>query len=353
MIKIFALFIFLNILESAPLFAVNAPSQKPTPVKLSFIEALDPKDTTSSKRFQDEYELAIKLGIENSSTRLKACGYQFEASQYFYGASDPIQAKEQAESSVKNGTWLIVGPRRSNHYLLLAAGAPETPTVSLMASSDDVANLGPLHLSMSPLNSEMAAVLATELNRRFPKSKQTRYVSIVSYDCLTCKDFANQFDSVAKTAGLKKSGEYLVVGNEPDLSEIIKTLKTDAPEIILLPNYSILTGHIIANLLPVTPSSLFAGGDGWGNSDFGFVQNGPDLSRALGVTIRGMPPFQAGLDISAIKFDESTKFIAAKLGSSSALSLLKIISGMTDLLCSERPDSKSAFAESFKRNGKR
>src|SRR5690242_16972957 len=125
----------------------------PISVKVSFIEALAPRDTTSSERFQKDYDKAIEVGKKAVASRLQKCGYDLTTETAFYDASDPLQARERAIDLVKKGSWLIVGPRRSNHYLLLAQGAGDVPTVSLMASASEVSMLGNRHISLSPLNS--------------------------------------------------------------------------------------------------------------------------------------------------------------------------------------------------------
>ena len=51
----------LLVILALPVFA-ETPATNLTTVKISFIEALDPKDTTSSQRFQEEYERAIDTG---------------------------------------------------------------------------------------------------------------------------------------------------------------------------------------------------------------------------------------------------------------------------------------------------
>jgi hypothetical protein len=149
---------------SASAFAEKAPATK-IPVRLDFIEALAPRDTTSSERFQRDYVHAIETAKKLTEKRLASCGYTLQTETAFYDAGDPLQARESAEKSSRAGSWLLVGPRRSNHYLLLTQGAARTPSVSLMASAKEVASLGPLHQSISPSNSVMAAVAAQEMAR--------------------------------------------------------------------------------------------------------------------------------------------------------------------------------------------
>lgn len=54
------------------------------PVKISFLEALAPKDTTSSERFQKEYDFAIQTGKDLTKAKLSKCGYELVESQTLY-----------------------------------------------------------------------------------------------------------------------------------------------------------------------------------------------------------------------------------------------------------------------------
>ena len=53
----------------------------PIPVKIHFFEALSPKDTTSSTRFQKEFEDAVATGKKLMTEELSSCGYQVEEPQ--------------------------------------------------------------------------------------------------------------------------------------------------------------------------------------------------------------------------------------------------------------------------------
>lgn len=324
-----------------------------TKVKLVFIEALDPKDTTSSQRFQQEYESAIAKGKELTAQKLKSCGFEVSPTASFYGASDPIQAKEQAEKSAKEGAWMIVGPRRSNHYLLLAKGALKVPSVSLMASSDEVSTLGDLHLSLVPPNSVMAQNAADEAAARTKTKSSNSYVSIISADCLACKDFAKHFDARASSIGLKKSAEISVIGDSPEMAPIISELSKHKPSFILLPNYSIITSHLISAIHPVLPSAFFVGGDGWGNSRFGFVQNREDIGSAKGFTVRGNPSIEEALKTFSIGKEILKAGQADTYGSSSALAILRVFDSTAQLLCESKPKSTSEFVAGFKKAGRK
>jgi thiol-disulfide isomerase/thioredoxin len=340
----------LPVILPLPVFA-ETPATNLTTVKVSFIEALDPKDTTSSQRFQEEYERAIDTGRELTEKRLASCGYELKTETSFYGASDPIKAKESGEKAASNQAWLIVGPRRSNHYVLLAKGAAETPSVSLMASSDSLNDLGPMHISLAPSNSVMAASAAREAKRQ-AKGKAS-YVSFLASECLNCRDFAAAFDKSAETIGLKKKAEVSLVGEQPDVAQLVEVIKKHKPSFVLLPNYSILSSYVVSKLAPVVPGVFFVGSDGWGDAKFGFVQNGPDISNARGFSVRGNPPVSEGLK----GFDLGKRLIAtgdaSKLGSSSSLAILRVFDGLEKSLCRSKPKIREAFAKDFSLNGSR
>lgn len=329
----------------------TASPKQPTSVKLFFVEALDPKDTVYSQRFQKEYEFVIKRGTELTASSLAACGFRLETTTSFFGASDPLQAKEQAERAKMQGAWMIVGPHRSNHYILLSKGAEDIPSVSPMASSDEVAALGKLHLSLSPSNAILAKSAAEESAERLTKQSKKDYMTVTASDCMTCKDFSRGFDAAASDLGLKKIAELSVLGQQPDLKQIKEEVSKHRPAFVLIPNYSILSSYLIASLNQASPSTFFVGGDGWGNSKFGFVQNGRDTGAAGGFAVRGSPSIEEalksfGLGKTILKADEASSY-----GSASGVALLKIFDSLSRFLCASKPKAKDNFAKAFQNKG--
>lgn len=326
----------------------------PIIVKVSFVEALALRDTTSSERFQKEFEAVIQLGKTELKSKLQGCGYQLESQTAFYDASDPLQAKERAEQAVKEGTWLIVGPRRSNHYLLLAQGAPKTPTVSLMASSSEVGALDSLHLSLSPLNAEMAQSAAREAATRVRKVSSPTYVAIVSRDCLTCGDFADHFEIAAKRLGLKESARIEITGELPSIEPLRVKIQALRPTFILLPNFSKVSAHVMAGVHDASSKSFFVGGDGWGDAQFGFVQNGKSLDTVTGMTVRGFPPVKDGLRAFPLGRRVLAEAKTLEIASSGpGLAILKVMASTADILCSAKPKSADAFRAAFTKQGRK
>lgn len=337
-------------LSLAALFAAVTANAATVPVKIHFFEALAPKDTTSSERFQKEYEGAITTAKTLLGKKLEKCGYELKPEIVFYNASDALEAMERGKAASQQNTWLIVGPRRSNHYVLLVKGATDTPTVSTMASSKEVFELGSLHNTMAPSNAEMAKVAASEAKKR---TKGKTYVSIVSEDCVACVDFADSFEKSARKLGLNNSKTFKVVGETPDLAAITAEVAKLRPAFVLLPNYSKVTAQAIAAIHKVTPSAFYVGGDGWGDSRFGFVQNAIDLDGTSGFTVRGFPTTDEGLKAFSVGKEilKSTDPAVSRPGSAAALSLLKILDSTAGLLCQSKPKNKDEFARFIAKKG--
>jgi ABC-type branched-subunit amino acid transport system substrate-binding protein len=331
------------------LLAVSASAQEPKAsslitVPIAFVEALAPRDTTSSVRYQQSYEGTIAVATELLEKKLNRCGYRFETKTAFYDASDALKAKEFGAKAASEGSWLIVSPRRSNHYLLLVQGAEEVPTASLMASSDKVGELGPRHRSLSPINSKMAAIAVQETKLRTKKG--ARYVSVISSDCANCVDFAKAFETSAATAGLKKVSEILLTGEAVAAGDLREKVKSARPDFVLLPNYSKVSSAVMAAFNDEKSPPLFVGGDGWGDAQYGFVQNGLDVQNVKGITVRGFPPIHAGL----AEFPLGKKILNGKLKGltfTPDLSILRILDETAKTLCFARPKTREAFRIAF------
>lgn len=339
----------------AAIATTASAAERPTKaVRIDFLEALAPRDTTSSEEFRRQFDSSVALGIKLTQESLKTCGYHFDPHTTFYSASDTLQARERSEEADKAGTWLVVGPRRSDHYLLVANGAPQTPSVSLMAGSSEVEALGPLHLTVYATNSALAPALADFAKRSLKPKQAPTYLTVVSDDCLFCKDFSALFDAAAAGKKLKKLGEVKVVTDSPDTAPVVEAVLKHQPAFVVLPNYSKVSSQVMSSIQSKFPSVLFLGGDGWGDGKFGFVDRNPSLSTASGLTVRGFPPVEVGLE----KFSLGRKVLQGKASgefvpqSGPGMAILRIIEGTKDLLCKARPKDRDAFRMAFKTRGR-
>lgn len=324
-----------------------------TTVKVSFLEALAPTDTTSSDRFQKEYEAAIDIGLMTTKDKLKKCGYKIDIEKQFYSASDSIQALEFSEKSQKNGSWLIIGPRRSNHYLLSVKGASETASVSLMASSKEVFDLNTLHLTLGKANSVMAEALAVAVKNEL--GTQKNYISITSEDCISCLDFRDQFNIYAKNNSLLSTKDFLITGEQPDIKSIINYIKNNDIQIVLVPNYSKLSAYLIGQIKELKPNIIFLGGDGWGDQKFGFIHKSPHLGNAIGFTVKGFPNFEKGLEVLNLpkSVQKKLKSSVIKISSGSSLAIISSIQSFADMLCDQKPVDINSFKKVFVESGKK
>lgn len=313
------------------------------PVRVEFVEALAPRDTTSSVRYQQSYEGTISVAKTLLEKKLAACGYTLDTRTAFYDASDALKAKELGAKAAVDGAWLIVAPRRSNHYLLLVQGAEAVPTASIMASADKVGELGSRHRTLSPINSKMAAIAAKEARAR--TKRKARYVSIVSADCANCVDFSKSFDRAAEKLALAKALEIPITGEAFKVDELREKVNAAKPDFVLLPNYSKVASIVMAAFNSDVKPPLFVGGDGWGDAQYGFVQNGLDVQKVRGITVRGFPPVATGLEKFPLGRSVSKK--ASSLGFAPDLSILKILDESAKALCAKRPKNKEEFRAAF------
>ena len=330
------------------LFSVRAYAA--TEVPIVFIEALAPRDSTSSEKFKKDFEESIALGKSFLDAELKKCNYHFETKTKFYDASDALQAKELAANEEKHGVWILVGPRRSNHYIAMVKGSQSTPSISLMAGSSEVEALGLLHVTLSPFNIQMAAVATKEALRRTGKNKT--YISIVNSDCLTCVDFADRFNQNAHKLGLKLKQEIKISGEEPDVTAYADKIKGLNAGFILLPNFSKSSVKVM-NVLDKSFNGFYVGADGWGDSKFGFVQKGARSDLVSGFTVRGLPPVINGL----AELDLGKKILRVSDTNQypqggPAMAALKIMDWTKKLLCTGRPKSKLEFIKLFQSHSK-
>lgn len=350
-----AIVLLVNCLPTAVFAEASNISKKLIPVSITFVEALAPKDTTSSERFQKEYEFSIQTGKDLTKQTLSKCGYELIDSKVLYDASDNLQALEQAKKAEKNNAWVIVGPRRSNHYLLATQGASNTPSVSIMASSKEVYELNSLHLTMAQSNENMANALADETKNRLKNYKSITYFSILSRDCVSCIDFAKSFDLKASKINLHKISEFSFMGEQPNLDEIKSSIQKSKPHFILIPNYSVVSAHIMSVIQSWGISTLYVGSDGWGDSKYGFVHNSPQLSEVNGLTIKGFPPTDKGLKYFDLgkQILRNPTLAASFPISGTSQSVLKTMEALTQMLCEFKPKSKDEFATRFKKSGKK
>jgi ABC-type branched-subunit amino acid transport system substrate-binding protein len=332
----------------------NKSQKRLTPVQVDFIEALDSKDNDYSERFRKEFESAIAEGVGARKSRLAKCGYKIHSERRYFEKSDPLKAKELAATAETSGSWFIVAPARSNHYLLSAAGAPNTASISILASSRQVFELPNQHLTLSHSNKQMAQAAAAHAMKLVLLNGSAQYIAVVSADCSACVDFAAEFKFAAEKLGIKQQLSVEVNGEDPSLQPIEDAIKaaSAAPDFVLLPNYSMVSSRLMAKMSALLPQKTFyVGADGWGTSKFGYVQNANGLDKVAGFSVRSFPPAAQALTYLRIGKQIVSQNRAAEFESTSAIGVFTIIESLEMLLCSAKPKSRDEFREAFSSKG--
>ena len=201
----------------------------------------------------------------------------------------------------------------------------------------------------------MANALADETKSRLNKNKSITYFSVLSADCVSCIDFSKSFDKKALKIKLNKLGEFAFTGERPNLGEIKEKIEKAKPDFILIPNYSVVSAHIMSVIQSWGVNTLYIGSDGWGDSKYGFVHNSPQLTKVNGLTVKGFPPTDKGLTYFDLgkQILKNPTLTANFPISGTSQSVLKSMEAITQMLCDFKPKSKDDFTSHFKNSGKK
>lgn len=247
------------------------PSTPPlTVVRLGVLESFSVSELPSIERMRSAYEAALYYAIGENEKRLNRCGYGLRVATEYYDNADKLAPKERASYLENSGVFLIIGPRRSEQFIVAAHGVNRTPLISTAASSDDVHQLAPPFFTMYP----PIEVFSDALLKALLKAKYgTRYGSVVDVTCLACRDFEKKFDQAAATKKMSRVFGVEVAGEKPDLKPLIAAIQSNEIDFLFLPVYAKGAGYIIANLQSQFPNLKFAGTHSWGDAAYGLMED--------------------------------------------------------------------------------
>lgn len=114
-----------------------------------------------------------------------------------------------------------------------------------------------------------------------------------------------------------------------------------------------VSAYLMGTISKWNSKAYFVGGDGWGDAKYGFVHDSPQLSKVSGMTVKGLPPVEKGLEYFELgkEISKNPSLASAFPQSGSAQAILKVIQDVSDLLCKSKPKDKKEFAQSFQDNG--
>lgn len=263
-------------------FTLHAVHEKNKPalidVKIGVMESLSPTAPSSSERYKRFLEAAIYYAAGENEAKLNKCGYRLIPSIHYFDSYDIQELLTAGKNLESTNAWIIIGPRRSGHFLIAAKNLEHTPIISTMANADEIYTLNKHTFSMYPTASQ----LAQKLSKQISSYGQT-YASVVDVRCTPCDNFSNTFTKSYKGT---QAFQHEVASNTPNLKPLLAKLEKDPVDFLVLPNYSELSGYIISEVHKKYPNIKFVGSDGWGEDTFSLMQGYGINKTVKGIAIR-------------------------------------------------------------------
>lgn len=308
-------------------------------VKIGLIESLSPVTPSTSDRYKSLNESAIYYALGENEKKLHRCGYNITMSTSYFDTFDALQLVKDAKTLENSNTWAIIGPRKSSHFITAAQEIKTTPMISTMANSHKAYELGKHTYSMYPRASSLANLMVNEIVKL---NYGGAYGTVVDVRCDNCIDFAKSFK--LKNSKNKEAFYLEVADNVPNLKQLKDNLTKHKVDYLLLPNYSELSGYIIAEISKTHPTVKYVGADGWGEHGFSYI-NGCNIQNSVkAMSIRaGMPDNDKNNYFKVYSLDSEVNGIKIK-PPYSVYALVELIRILSDDLCQSKAKNKHEFS---------
>lgn len=283
------LFSFLYILTTQTSFSKTKSNLITVPI--GFLDSLAQLDSIGTNGYKESFEAAIFYGIGENEKELNQCGYRLLPIRRYFSISDLLEAKEMAEKLEAQGVWIILGPEYSDPFLLAMKGLHNTPIVSTMAGTISPSSSSDLYFKMSPNEKD---IIKAAINAAKNEHFGVKYAAFIDATCSNCIEFENKFHAQSENH-FERIFTLDFVGDSPDLTYLIKSLKEQPVDFLLLPNYSKQTGYIISNLHTHFPELKYLGSNGWGAEAWSYIQSYHIPKDVTAINIR------VGLSINEMK----------------------------------------------------
>lgn len=308
-------------------------------VKFGIADTLYKEDDTPCGNYKESITAAINYGIGESSKKLINCGYKLDYIPYYFNIEDALSARDAGKVLSSKNVWFVIGPRRSDLFILTIDGLQETPAISLMAGSNKVSALVPPIFTMYPNVKKLAqAAFIIARNERLGKS----YGAFVDAMCSACKDFDSAFDVIAE-GKIRKKFTLDGTGNQPNLDHLFYLLKLNQIDFLLLPNYSRFSGYVMWKVHEIYPNIKFLGSDGWGEDAYSFIPDFNLSSSLIGYCVRLGTESNRLADrykIYSLDREWNEEIIKPSVTTYSAIQLIR---NMANLLCESKAKNKKEF----------
>lgn len=330
------------LLFHAVLVSSSAFAKDFIPVILGVSEALEISNSTSSERFRSALEAAVYYGLGENEAAFNRCGYRLMIQKEYFESSNLQSATAAGRALSQRGAWVIFGPRRSEHVLALASGASDTAIISPMAETVGLREKAPSAFSMYANSRELAtAALHTALREKYG----TDFGAIIDARCLACQEFESEFTQLAQAKRLVRQFGIDVYGDQPDLAPLFAALAKQPIHFLLVPNYSMLSGHIIAAVAHKYPHMRFIGANGWGDGQYGFLLQHPIPPHTEGFCVRvGALSNQVArrMDVHSLDYQWQDQQMGPSF---TALSAIALIRQLAKDVCAYHPTGRQEYVQ--------
>jgi len=267
-------FIIFTLLLSIGAVSKSALSQE---VRIGLASNFSEVSLSTSNPYGDYFRKGVNLALKDAEPALKKRGIKIAFDEFDYGTNQ-LRVTDAAKKAASSSVLAVLGYNLSPHALLAAPihQAAKLAMITPSATANRLAGMGPYVHMGSFDNDFMGATLARVANE---KVKAKRAAIVVAEDCAYCHDLADAFERDFKASGGEITARVGVLESQRDFSEAAKELKKKNTDVILVPNYELVSIRIISALIDGGINRPFLGGDGWGDigEEFYKVLGGKDL----------------------------------------------------------------------------
>ena len=230
-----------------------------TTIKLAIIDNFHYQKFVTT-RYKEYYLLGLDLAVIEA--KKNGINIKYKIFQY---DDEPLSILGKIPELVEWKPDLILGPRDSNRFLLLAHYIKNTLTLSPFATSTDIKNM-PDNFYTIPLLSDYEAVAIYDFIHFNFKNKSA--FILTESDCKSCMDVSKKILSTWKRNSTKTIGQNFYASSNSsniDLNEKLNSI--DGNQIIILPNLAHNTAYFMEKISGFFSKgkTTFVGGDGWGD----------------------------------------------------------------------------------------
>lgn len=216
---------------------------------------------------------AVAIAIEERRAEFLQRGWEIELKTYFT-SGERINTYHAVKKALEEESIAAVGLASSDEAAVSANLLTGTDyvIVSPLATSTSLLALAPNLLLYAAPNAELADVFEATVTQVF---KPQRMVAIVTWDSAFSQNFyLNLSESFRAKVALIKIQEKV-----QDIHQVVESALAHRPDVILLPDFPVITGALMKAFVDSGFKGRFAGPDSWGEGN----------DRRLSMILEGIP----------------------------------------------------------------